>query len=44
MKKVLIGCGAAFGLFLLLGACVGIMAGVAGTSDPVVKTETPSKG
>lgn len=41
MKKVLIGCGAAFGLFLLLGACVGMMAAVGG-SDPVAKTESPA--
>lgn len=41
MKKVLIGCGAAFGLFLLLGACVGIIAAV-GSSAPVAKTENPA--
>lgn len=40
MKKVLIGCGAVFGLFLLLGACVAI---VGGLSDDTTTADQPEE-
>lgn len=42
MKKLLIGCGSVFGLFLLVGACVAAIGGGSGTdTTPVAQTGDP---